>query len=289
MEPRWPRGRGGQRERPIFSLPAVIRLRRAIAAIGALVLTLGGCAGSDAGDTTSTIAAPTTTAPTTTSTTMPSTTTTPPIDTEMPAAPGRLIMRPDTTYAASRFWTPFSLTPEDEGWWVRGLEETWGYLEYYGPRGLDQSRPDLGRVLDLSFVAHSVEADPESILTGFLARDHIEVVNDPVMTTVAGRDAWAVDVVNTDEGRAATGFACDDGGPHSAYWDPAPGVSMHTVVDPRDGSTAHLGLASCRSARIWAVDVDGETIVIIAATTNEEFDELIPVAGRLLTGIEFDS
>jgi len=262
------------------------RRKRAIATIGVVMVTLGGCAGSS-----TELGTPTTRPLNTSEASAPATTSTPttvPPTTEMPTAPGRLIMEPGETYFATRFWIPFALTPEDEGWWVRGLEETWGYLEYYGPAGMDQTRPDLGRILDLSFVANATRSDPESIITAFAARDNIEAITALAMTTVGGRDAWFADVVNTDAGQSErSGVRCDDGSPHSAYWDPAPGVSMYTVIDPRDGSTAHLGLAACRTGRIWAIDVDGETIVIIAATTNSEFGALVSFAERLVEGIEF--
>ena len=236
--------------------------------------------GGDTAETTTTV--PPTTTPSTSTTT-----TTVPTEVEIPAS-GVLKFRPGTTYVASGFWEPVSFTTEEDGWWWSqgsGGDITLAVHVEYHEHG--ESPWDL----DVSVIAPEPTRGVDEIVSDIVDDDRLVLAADPMTATVAGYDARVLDVVGVgvEQGGFADDPCLDRGGRgNSRFWGIDPGFDILKTQDKGLGGDWAFGVRSCRAARIWVVDVEGSTIVIIAATYNEElFDELIPAAEALIAGIEF--
>ena len=220
----------------------------------------------------------------------PTTTSTPPItapaEVEIPEQ-GILKLQPGTAYLASDFWAPVSFTVSSDGWWwARGATDLWVHLEYHEGGG---SIWDL----DLSAIVSGPTLSSDDLVSEIVSDGYLEVISEPMATTVGNRAAVVFDVFAPDA--AGSGDRLD------SCVDPEyPGNSrffqlhegFHLMGDWPDDAVVGgwgFGVRECRAARIWVVDVDGSTIAIIAAAANQElFDALIPAAEQLLAGIEFD-
>jgi len=195
------------------------------------------------------------------------------------------VLKWDTgVYAASTFWVPVSFAPVDPGWWSLGAADLWLSLQFHetGESAFD---------LDLTLLAHAPGDPPESALAGILGREEVSTSTTPTATSVAGHDAVMVDLVVAAS--PLFGGTCEV--------NPAPGNTIFPTNDSgiylltEVGGTAQgpygngFGIRSCRAARLWAIDVDGDTILVIAATTSPaQFDRLIAYADRLLSTMAFD-
>lgn len=186
------------------------------------------------------------------------------------------------TYRASAFWVPVSFTPRGEGWRSYGQSDLWVHTEYRSP-GEQRSN------LTLTVLAHR-PADPIETEVEAIAGDPaVSLVAGPSETSVAGFRALVLDVV----AKAGPGNSCGNTQPgNSRFQANDTGLILLTEGGIEgEGSTYGygFGVRSCRAARIWAVDVDGSSIVVIAATTTEDdFGDLIGVAEELIGGMEFD-
>jgi hypothetical protein len=258
--------------------------RPARAAAILIVLGVTACGGDDAVTTTTVM-------PTTASTSATTTTSTS-SEVEIPGT-GILKLRPVTTYLASRFWVPVSLTVEEDAVWWAQAAELWVHLEYHEGGG---STWDL----DVSIVAHGSNRPIAAVVEGIAellaegpggpSADPGVILVEPSGTTIAGFDALVLDVsvpgaVDPNSEAIWTG--------HSRFAAGTWGVKLLEAGNPSSqGGTSDrqwgFGVRLGRAARIWVVDVDGTTITLIAATRNQElFDEWIPVAEEMLAGIEF--
>ena len=247
----------------------VSRLLRLAFPILGLTVLLGAC-----GDQT----VSTTTVPQ--STTSTSTTAFVPSEVEIPKS-GIVKFEPGTTYVAGGFWVPLSFTTDvDGGWWSRGATELWVYVEYH-------EGAESGWDLDVSVIAPDPTRTPGDLVSDIVGDNRLEVITDPKATTVAGHDAIVLDVegVGTIDDCATRA----DGG-NSRFSQLSPGFFMMRHFDEVISGGVVYGVRACRAARIWLVDVVGETIVVIAATLDgERFDDLIPIADQLVGGIEFNA
>jgi hypothetical protein len=243
---------------------------------GVLLSLVAVACGGDAAVTTTT---------TSSITTSPSTTTTVPAEVEIPET-GILKFRPGTTYVASRFWAPVSFTTDEDGWWwSQGAAELWVHVEYHDG---GESAWDL----DVSVIANDF-GWPDDLVSDIVADDRLDVTSEPMTTAVAGHKTIVLDVLAVEVEQPVDGTArCDRDGNlagNSRFADIAPGFDLMRAQ--RAGTVVghwEFGVRECRAARIWVVDVDGDTIVIIAAALDEElFQEMIPAADALVAGIEF--
>ena len=241
----------------------------------ALVVVLGGCADDAGGERTSTTAVPTTTSTTTTMLAP---------EIEVPAT-AYLDLEPGTTYTASDFWAPFVLTVDDAGWRSAGSDDIWLHLQYLGgdTRGWD---------LDISIIAYQPSEPPETVTEDLLAvaaRNGAEILRRPSPTTLAGADGTVFDLEAPVRPPSEAGC----GGPvlagHSRFSGSSTDVVGVMTAFNQIGCPMTFGVSTSATARIWVVDVDGSTITVIAAATNRDlFADLIPVAEKLLSGIQFD-
>ncbi|HSM01512.1 MAG TPA: hypothetical protein VK960_03585 [Acidimicrobiia bacterium] len=206
------------------------------------------------------------------------------VPTPIPASTA-LAMEPHTRYHADGFWTPVDFLMEDDGWWSLGWDELWVHMEH---RKAGRTLPDL----DLSVIAQAPTAAPGNVIEAIAGREHIEVIREPRAVTLGGRVASQIDVSaafppqpfpQECPGNALLG----GGGTRFA----AQGLGVVLLTSPNPAlppSVWAFGLAYCRTARIWVVDVDGSTITIIAAPTDPgDFDELIGLADAFVEGIEW--
>jgi len=209
-----------------------------------------------------------------------------PAEVEIPEQ-GILKLQPGTAYLASGFWAPVSFTVASDGWWwAQGATELWVHLEYHEGGG---STWDL----DLSAIAPDPTQSADDLVSEIVSDGYLEVISEPMTTTVGDRGAVVLDVYAPYTAASGDRFdSCVD--PeylgNSRFFQLHEG--FHLASDwPSDAVVGGwgFGVRECRAARIWVVDVDGSTIIIIAAAANQElFDALIPAAEQLLAGIEFD-
>ena len=234
----------------------------------AVLLVVVACGGSDQGVTTASPATSTTT----------SATALPAGPTEMPIA--GLFKLKTETYSTSEFWTPLTVTPATDGWWSRGVSELWLYLEYHEE---GESVYDL----DVAVLAHDPTSRPMALALSILGEDQVVTLSAPADTTVDGHPAVVFDAFQPE---LAEPFAACPGPAvqgNSRFPDNLSGTVVLTAPDPA-GRAWNFGIRTCRTARIWVIDVDGSTITIIASTTDAAiFDELMPIAEELIAGILF--
>jgi hypothetical protein len=246
------------------------RGRLLIMCLGLAALAACGDTAATESTTTSTTAATTTTATTTTTT---STTLAGP--TELRAS--TITVLDPGTYVAPGFWSSFTLTVDELGWQSLGSRDLWVYLQYVEP-----GRASVN--LDLSLVAHSPNGTPEGVASRIADAPETEVTRPAEPTTLDGYDAVTLDVLVPESDFGHCGDPSTTG--NSRFED---GAGLSLLYDTNSPGLGYwFGVRLCREARIWVVDVDGSTITIIAATVRpEQFDDLIPVAERLLAGVDF--
>jgi hypothetical protein len=256
------------------------RLARIVVPILGLTVLTGACSDDTGGAEQTTSAVGASSATTATSTTLPA-----PV--EIPEA-GIVKFQPDTTYVTSRFWKPVAFTvDEGDSWWARGVGEIWFYAEYHDGGG---STFDL----DLSVLAHAHAAPVDDLAASIIDREvdwyyppepgeeAAQVLSAPRPTTVSGFPAQVFDIALA----ADRGDGLNEGFGNSRFSAVVPSLGLVTVDAP--GRSLRFGVRNGRAARVWIVDVDGSTIIIIAATTTPEmFDELIPAAEKLVVGMTF--
>jgi len=233
------------------------------------------CTGGEAGDSTSSTGTAATSEPTV-------------ID-GRPAGPGAgsvdlsrsidLALTPGE-YEAEAFWSPFVLSVSDDGWTSRGTNELWAYFRYYEPGESTFS-------LDLSLFVLAPDESPRDMITAISASTSLDVVAEARPSALAGQPGWVVDLINTADYGLAPGDCGVGSLGYSRFSGDVYGERM-LQVSSELGELNYFGIAACRSARIWAIDVAGSTITVIAGAFDEtSFAELIAVAEELLAGIEF--
>ena len=249
---------------------------RAQVAMVGIALVVGACGG-----TTDTSGLSSTSVPTVPDRDPPATTIADPPRIEIPTDG---LLKWDTgVHVASSFWTPGSFAPDDLGWWSLGATEIWVHLQLHET---GESRFDL----DVTLLAHAPSDPPETMVAGILTRAEVSTSGPPTATEVAGHRAITADLVLAASPLFGGTCEINQAPGNSRFPSNDAGIYLLTEVGgiSQGPYGSGFGIRSCRAARIWAIDVDGDTILVIAATTgHDDFERLIPYADRLLAAMAF--
>jgi hypothetical protein len=166
------------------------------------------------------------------------------------------------TYVADCFAVPVTFAPADPGWRsVRAggewLESTW----------VDSDTREIG--VRLLFLALDTTEPPEAVLDSILSIDGVNTHRGPEAAVIAGVDAITAGVVTEPRRTTVNALTCT-GMTHSVdlFHGERPG---YLLLDRSGaGSGATYGLGACLVFQIWALDVAGHTITVIAAAPSED-------------------
>lgn len=250
--------------------------RRSIAAFAYL---LAACTSTAAPPTTE--AVPVTTAPVTVSTTT-TESAAPHVIEPVDICPRGLVWAAGTTYFADCFVMSVTLHPTEAGWRSVSVGAEWIEGTWIEP---GTSEPALQFVL----LAYESSRSPEDVIGSIVDAEGVNAITEARPATVAGRTGVQVDVV-TEAGSPTAGQSgrpgCTTTLTHSLnlLFGERPGFTLLDRIDMGGGGSLY-GLGACLAFRIWAIDVDGITLTLIAAAPDA--DRLADVAER--TQSLFDS
>lgn len=244
------------------------------------VLLLAACSSTTAQSTPTSdpVAEPATTTEVTPSTTDTAPTTSTPVD-----MCGRgLGLEPDTAYVAECFVHPVSLEVGEQGWSASPAESGAVTMTYKDPSG--------GLVVTVALISFDRAKPPDEVLEVVASREGIAVIAEPVATEISGYPGLYMDVQGAPRGGDTD--TLDEPRP-SQYCPPRRPVRFkdggNAIVGQVGGAADAIGVGYCHVARIWAVEVDGSTVTLIAGTTDpDRHGEAVAKSEELLDGLSFE-
>ena len=237
----------------------------------ALIMAACGQATPEPASTTTSdvVAPPTTKVETTTSSTDSPTTVAPaPVDI---CSVGK-VWEAEASYTASCFLIPVTFTPSEPGWRSSGSAERWVSLRWVDP---DEREWEV----DVGIIAYQPNNDPREVIEAIDSLRGINVLADPEPINLVRVEGVTVDA----EGEPANAFSrgpCESGGGLIRFAG-AGGGGGNTIVE--GVGRAEIGVGFCVVARLWALDIDGLTVTVLAAATDpQRHDDAIAVIEALL-------
>lgn len=186
-----------------------------------------------------------------------------------------LLWEVGSIYGAGCFIVPLSFEPDEEGWRSGGGGNNWVRIDWRETGG------DVA--IRMAALAYEPQSDPASVLDQIIAIDGVNAQGISRGVSVGTHSATTVDVhTDPDPQPEVLDFdeCSSDQGLVTWGYDVWPGYPL--VYDPQS-STEEFGLGACATFRIWAVDMDGTTVTILATTEEQaRFEELMPTVERLL-------
>ena len=244
------------------------------------VVLLAACGGQAAETTTAAVAVeqPSTTTSSSTTTTVAETTTTEAGSVSLSA--GRtVVLEPGVDYASDGFLVPLAWRVEDDGWRWYGVGEDWAYLALV----LDG---DLAAALAL--LGYRSWLPSGEVVEAIVGREEVTVVEGPTVATVAGVEAITVDVEGAPEQAQVNDERNGCTGGIGRFFLDEPGYAR--VVESRSTNPKEYGIASCKVSRVWVFETNGSSVTVIGGAVDpDRFDELMPLAERLLDTMSFEA
>lgn len=185
-------------------------------------------------------------------------------------------------YRAECFIVPLSFEPDEDGWRSAGGGDLRIRIDWREPGG------DVA--IRMAVLVYEPHLEPASVLERILAIDGVNAVGGSRAVSVGAHDTLTVDVdTDPDPQSGSSSRECSS---HQGLvtwgYDAWPGYPL--VVDSRSlGGTYEYGLGACATFRIWAVDIEGTTVTVLATTDDQSrFEELRPTVERLLESLSVD-
>lgn len=233
-----------------------------------LAVSLIACDSNDTSPTTG-IVEPVTTSTTTTL----AATTTSIDDTPTDICARGVVWEPGTTYIAECFLVPVAFRPATAGWRSFGGNLQAAQAELWGGEGA---------LVGVQLLGYESEIPHAEVLDLILAIDGVEEITPPREATIASWSGVTTDIrtepdtsparpTQEPEECSRTGFAL------KWFFDAWPGYPL-VVEFPRE-----YGLGACYRFRVWVLDVEGESITVMAVVFDpDRFEERIGDAEELL-------
>lgn len=242
---------------------------------GGLMVLAAAC-GDTAGDVPSSV---TETSTTTTTTTVEVTTTTPsgPVD----LCRGRpVVFEPDTIHVAECYVVPIAITPGIDGW--RTLEADADSVSLFW------TDPD-DRTLEVAVAILPFRSTADAALDSIVAKEGITALTTAESVAVGTSEALAIDIEGAPT--QSPQYFAPAASPYCATGRPIFGTQLIHIIAPSSGSQLAplgYGVGPCEVARVWAFEIRGQTLVVIAGSDDpERHDEVTAAASSLLESLTF--
>lgn len=233
-----------------------------------------------------------------TSTTTPTTTATAPVPIDTPAAstttpastqpevtapvdicPRGLVWEPGTTYIADCFVVSVAFEPTEHGWRSVAVGAEWIEGTWIDP---DTSTPALQYVL----LAYEPSESPGDVIESIVNREGVDAISAVRHESIAGHTSLRIDVTTKPEAPMSSPVGrggCTTTLTHSLnlFGGERPGYVLMDRLN-MGGSRSVYGLGACLAFRIWAIDVDGATMTLIAASVDTD---RLPDVGALVESL----